>query len=293
MEQEQAIKARLSSLRELRRLFRALRAMAAGRLHEALGALAGIRAYSDIVAAALSDTLAFDDPGGNVGQTGTGTDVPAIFLVGAEHGFVGGFNARLAERAQTLLAPGDRLFVVGTRAAIVATEAGLVPTDSFPAPTHVEGVRVVAREVFAALGTTARVQVIYGAYGRGGAFRVADRTILPVSAAPAAVVTPVPRDRSPLRPAPAAPLIQIPLPDLRAKLADEYLFSEIMAALTESLASEHAARLRVMEAADQSIADKLEVLGRLENDVRQETITAELLDVVTGTEAVMRTEGKW
>ena len=52
-------------------------------------------------------------------------------------------------------------------------------------------------------------------------------------------------------------------------------------------ASESGARLRVMGTADQNIGDKLEDLQRREHSLRQEAITSELLDVVTGSEAIL------
>lgn len=55
----------------------------------------------------------------------------------------------------------------------------------------------------------------------------------------------------------------------------------------ESLASENGARLRVMEAANSSIGDKLAELRNKEHSLHQETITSELLEVVTGSEAVL------
>jgi F-type H+-transporting ATPase subunit gamma len=58
--------------------------------------------------------------------------------------------------------------------------------------------------------------------------------------------------------------------------------------MTEALASENGARLRLMEAADQNIADKLNTLSRRERQLRWETITSELLEIISGTEAVRR-----
>jgi F-type H+-transporting ATPase subunit gamma len=75
---------------------------------------------------------------------------------------------------------------------------------------------------------------------------------------------------------------------LLQRLASEYLFAELTRAVMESLASENGARLRVMEAADHNTGDKLEGLRRSENALRQEAITSELLDVVTGSEAILK-----
>ena len=72
----------------------------------------------------------------------------------------------------------------------------------------------------------------------------------------------------------------------------EYLFGEITRAVMESLASENGARLRVMETADHNIADKLDKFRLKEHTLRQEAITSELLDVVTGSEAILARPGR-
>jgi F-type H+-transporting ATPase subunit gamma len=65
----------------------------------------------------------------------------------------------------------------------------------------------------------------------------------------------------------------------------QYLFSSVYRAAAESLASEHASRLASMQAAERSIAEHLEEQQAEFRRRRQETITEELLDLVTGFEA--------
>jgi len=69
-------------------------------------------------------------------------------------------------------------------------------------------------------------------------------------------------------------------------LVDELLFAQLAHVATESFASENAARLGVMQAAIDNVDGKLDNLGRLERELCQEEITTELLDLVTGAEAV-------
>ncbi|MFC2966702.1 F0F1 ATP synthase subunit gamma [Acidimangrovimonas pyrenivorans] len=278
MEQAQAIKARLANLRELRKLFQALRAMAAGRLHEGQDALAGIRAHVAVVEAALSEALALVTEGPRPLPFGEGP--PVLIAVCAEHGFVGGFNARLLDRAEALREKGERLVIVGSRGATIAAERGFELEGRQPMATHAPGVPRLARNLFPQVVGARRVRVVFGAYRRGGAFDVTDRGVLPPEPAPQPAYGEL-----------VLPLTQMPPAELVARLYDEYLFAALTVALMESFASENAARLQVMEAADRSIADKLEVLQRAENDLRQEAITEELLDVVTGAEAITSRRG--
>lgn len=272
MEQEQVLKARISSLTELRGLFQALRALAANRLQEAQGALTGIRAYADIIAEALADALALDGEGLDR-DVGKGA---ALIVVCSEHGFAGGFNTRLLEAAAPRRVPGEMLVVLGKRGGVTAAERGMAPDVVLPMATHVAGVAAAVHDLAQALAGHATAGVVYGAYQRGGGFAPAYRRILPPD------LPPPPKG---IRRAP--PLAQLPPADLLRALDREYLFAALSQAMMDSFASENAARLRVMEAADHAIADKLEGLRRDENDLRQEAITSELLDVVTGSEAIM------
>jgi F-type H+-transporting ATPase subunit gamma len=83
-----------------------------------------------------------------------------------------------------------------------------------------------------------------------------------------------------------APLHHLPPDRLMAALASEYLFAEVADTLMDSLASENAARLRTMDAASRNIDDRLDRLRRDAHVARQEEMTADMLDVVTGAEAI-------
>jgi F-type H+-transporting ATPase subunit gamma len=74
--------------------------------------------------------------------------------------------------------------------------------------------------------------------------------------------------------------------DLFAALIRQFFFVALYRALAESLASESASRLSSMEAAEQSIEDRLEELQAEHRRLRQSTVTEELLDVIAGFEAL-------
>lgn len=57
--------------------------------------------------------------------------------------------------------------------------------------------------------------------------------------------------------------------------------------ITEALALENGARLRTMDSAHENITDKLDELRQSERQMRQNQITMELLNVVSGAEAMM------
>jgi F-type H+-transporting ATPase subunit gamma len=83
-----------------------------------------------------------------------------------------------------------------------------------------------------------------------------------------------------------APLTNLAPQTLIDGLMAEYLFAQLAHAAMESFASENAARLAVMQSAREKLDERLTDLQSLERRLRQEQITDELLELVTGAEAV-------
>jgi F-type H+-transporting ATPase subunit gamma len=77
---------------------------------------------------------------------------------------------------------------------------------------------------------------------------------------------------------------------LFSALIHQYLFVSLYRAFAESLASENAARLAAMQNAERNIEERLGELNRQYHQQRQTAITSELLDIVSGFEA-LRGEG--
>jgi len=82
------------------------------------------------------------------------------------------------------------------------------------------------------------------------------------------------------------PLFRMEEDRLMSWLVQQRLFVVIYRALAEALASEHASRLAAMQAAERNIEERRNDLQQLYRLRRQEAITRELLDVVSGFEAV-------
>ncbi len=281
MEQLPRLRARISSLQELRDLIRALRALAGSHVQEAQGALAGIRRYVEVIEDAIAEGTALLPEIDRQAAASEVFDGSVLIVVCSEHGFVGAFNEHLLDRAAAERKEGQALMVIGRRGAMLAAEKGLEVDRSFPMATHVGGILGITRRVAEYLSGVSKADVVFGGYRRGGNFEAEVRHVLPLD--PALLVGS--EQRSP-------PLHHLAPDVLLQRLASEYLFAELTRAVMESLASENGARLRVMEAADHNIGDKLEGLRRSENALRQEAITSELLDVVTGSEAILNNVGR-
>ncbi len=281
MEQLSRLKERIDSLHDLGGLIRALRALSASHVQEAQSALAGIKSYVETVEDAVVQGIDLLPESHPPELTDGKPRSDVLIAVCSEHGFVGAFNERVLDKAAGHLSekPGSDLAIIGRRGAILADEQRMEVDWSFPMATDVAGVLRSARHAAQTFAQVTHATVIYADYRPGGNYEIVTKDILPLDPALLARTG----KRSP-------PLHHLRPKILLQRLADEYLLAEITRAIMQSLASENGARLRVMEAADRNIDDKLNTLRRNERAQRQEAITAELLDVITGVEAIGDTQ---
>ena len=267
---------RLDSVRELRAVVTALRGIAAARAQEGRSKLIGVRAHAEIVSGALTDA----------GKLLPDTDAPAargrpvrhrgIILFCAEHGFAGAFAERILDAALALT-PDASMFVVGSRGVIAAEERRIHPALFIPMASHAGAVTVTARRLAEALydrfiaAELARVDLVLMQSDPGRRPAIEVRQLLPLDLG---------RFRAKQTAKPPMTYLRPEL--LMEKLVGEYFFAELVDAAMESFASENAARLETMSAARRNIDEVLERLTARERQLRQESITAELLDIAAG-----------
>jgi F-type H+-transporting ATPase subunit gamma len=142
-----------------------------------------------------------------------------------------------------------------------------------------EAVRHLTAELYARVsrGEISRVDVIFGRYRQGSVPMIEHRLLLPLDLISLAATQPS-----------QPPLHNLPPQALLERLMSEYVFALLTEAALESIASENAARFSAMESAHENVAKKLDQLRRSARQARQVEITMELLDLLTGTEALRR-----
>jgi F-type H+-transporting ATPase subunit gamma len=276
------LEARIGSLKELRDLFAAIEAMAATRMQDAQRALAGARRYAGVVESAIADavTLGIDDPPRVQWEIGEASS--AIVVICSEQGFTGAFNRLIIERARAEARADDAVIIVGRRGAAIAPDNGLKASVTIPMATHINGVLGTARTVARNLNPFDEIHVVFGGYRGGSQFDVLVRQVLP----PDERLLTARRNQN-------QPMHQLRPSRLLRQLIGELLLAELMLVLVESFASENAARLQIMQGADHNVGEKLERLTQECRRLRQDQITAELLEVVAGAEAVAGNETRW
>jgi F-type H+-transporting ATPase subunit gamma len=280
------IQGRIASMDELLDIVGAMRSLAGMRLQEAQRALPGIRSYADSMAAAVSGALLLlPEP---MPETYGHRGHRALVLCSAEHGFVGGFNERLIEAAEAVLRPSDLLFVLGSRGAALAFERGRKVVWTRPMAARLAGapdaINRLTSELYRRIirSEISRVEVMFSRYHQGVASTIERRLLLPLDGAALSAKQPS-----------QAPLHNLEPRLLLEKLMAEYVFALLTEAAVESTASENAARFAAMESAHDNVTRKLSALRQSAHQARQTEITSELLDLITGTEAIqIETDGR-
>jgi F-type H+-transporting ATPase subunit gamma len=280
----QEIATQIGSLKDLSGVIAAIRVMATVQMQQAEHALDAVRDYTEIIRRAFAEA-ALLVPEGHVAASAQVPARPALVVFASEHGFCGGFNQALIRTAAETLqqSPNLHLLFVGSRGALRAAEYGLYPHLTLTMATDIAGINAAARRVAAELyrmfvaQTITSAEMLYIREAAGNHTSLERVALLPLE-------TP----QSSGNQSTLSPLINMVPSRLRDEIAAEYVFAMLEGAALESFASENAVRFRTMQAAHESIQRKSADLNRLARRLRQETVTAEILELVSGAEASNR-----
>jgi len=125
-------------------------------------------------------------------------------------------------------------------------------------------------------GEVDQVQVIYNKFINVGKQEVQNETFLPLSYEPSEDAAPVASDR----------IFEPSKDDVVKALVPRYLNTKVWQYLLESFAAEQAARMVAMENATTNAQDMIKDLKLQFNKARQTAITTEMLEIVSGAEAL-------
>jgi F-type H+-transporting ATPase subunit gamma len=266
-EQRHDLEARLATMNELDEVLGAMRGMAAARIQQGERAQQAAREYAGRIGAALASLAPPEIAARAAGPPGV-----AVALC-TDRGFVGALNERVLDAARA--AGANRLVVVGTRGRALAQERGLSIVDGGGMTAHLGGIGAVADRVAALLarqvgesGEGLTADVVHPRRGATGGVTIERRSLLPVDVAATVLAF--------------APVTMLPRPQLIAEVGGEYVHARLYEMVAESFAAANAASLEVLQAAHAHLDDMLADLRRAENVLRQDEITAEVLEVITG-----------
>ena len=306
MATQKDVKTRISSVKNIRKITRAMEMVAAARLRRAEQRIDAMRPYAQAI---RKMTQRVAEASTNIEQRvpllqrhGETPKRAGIVLVTGDRGLAGSFNSQIIRAGLKLggeyKAEGVEVdyYVVGRRGnstltfrgeSVVAAFTGFTVRPSFADARRI-GEAVSSRYVDEELD---RVELIYNRYVSPLTQYVRRHTLLPLAEAEV-FGEGIPEPEKPADPELAeahqrSEWIYEPDPEeaLRA-LFEEYVNLSVYRALLESAASEHGARMTAMRNAAENAGDMIDRLTLEMNRVRQAEITQEILEVVGGAEAL-------
>jgi F-type H+-transporting ATPase subunit gamma len=295
--QERVLRRRIKSVQSTKKITKAMELIAASRIVKAQQRVAAARPYSDQILQVLDHLSAGGAASVNpLLQARADEDVHTVeyIVVGGDRGLCGGYNAnviRLAEasmrreqaagRAVVLVTVGKKVqsYFRFRKWEIAAAINGVIDRPSY------EDARLVSAEVLPrfAAGEIERVQLIYTQFLSAGTQRVTERRFLPLD--PEAMgLAPTPEQA---HGEPTADYEYEPDPsEILDALLPRYVEARLFGALLEASASFFAAQQRAMASASENADELITKLTRQRNRARQDSITTEIMEIVSGAEAL-------
>lgn len=263
---------RIEGVRQLNNIARAMTGIASARARNARTQIEAVVRYTTTIAAAMSRV---EMAKAGVVFRQTAAPEPLVLVVFCtEQGFVGAFSERVLDSVGADLATAD-VFLIGSRGGTIATERGVVPVWQAELPSHSASIPKFADRLVQAVldhvatGKPFAFEAIYTVW-RSGTPHIERRDLFPVDPAPASIATVT------------APLTNLPAQELVEELGADYLHAQLCNAALHAFVAENEARMTVMARAQAQIERELETLEATERRVRQEAITAEIIEISSG-----------
>ena len=285
------LKRRIDSTRELHSVVRTMKSLAAVNIRQYEKAVESLAEYSRTVDMALGVVLRHNPDTRIFARVSSRKRVGAV-VFGSDQGMCGSLNEQVVSHAEEALgkyakAPGGVPVVcVGERASGLLSDAGLVPGKTRQLPSSISAVTSHVREILDIIekwryeNGVDHVVLFHALRESRAAFSPHTVNLLPIDALW------LEKRRAQTWDSKSLPFFRMDPDRLFSALIREYLFINIFRAFAESMASENAARLAAMQGAEKNIEELMDDLNGRYHRLRQMSITEELLDIVSGFEAL-------
>ena len=291
------VRNRISSVKNIEKITRAMEMVAAARLRRAEQRIEALRPYASAIRRMTREAA---NAAGRMPRLPILTEHEQVtrvglLLVAGDRGLAGGFNSNIvragvaAGREAEAAGRAPLYFASGRRPASSIRFRGLELADSFTGftdrPSYADARRISDRIITAYVDDEVdQVDVFYNGYISPISQVVRHETLLPLQQA--SVLEAVdeeeeerPRLRAEVEYEPGAG-------EILERLIPDYVEVSIYRALLESTASEHGARMTAMRNATDNAHELIDALTLQMNRARQAEITQEIMEVVAGAEGL-------
>lgn len=300
METQEQLARQLESLEDLRTIVKTMKALSAASVRQYEQAVKALTGYYRTVERGLHVILKKTGPlpaGIRHAHSREPLKLGAI-VFGSDHGLCGRFNedmiAYTLERMKSTPADPENhvLLAVGARVAAGLEHEGQAVEDIFLVPgTAMQITRTVQQillkiDEWQVQNGVHYVYLFYNRHSGSKTYRPTGFELLPVN------LHRFHRLEEEAWPSRSLPTFSMDHDQLFKRLLRQYLFVTLFRACAESQASEHTSRLSAMQLAQRNLDDRLEEVTWAFRRARQGVITAELLDLAAGYEAITGGKGR-
>ncbi len=302
---QQDVKDRISSVKNIEKITRAMQMVAAARLRKAEQRIEDLRPYAKAIrrmtrqAAEAADNM----PNVPILNEHDSVDTVGILVVTGDRGLAGAFNSQIVRRGvqagSEYESDGKSIlwYASGQKGASSLAFRGKDVEGAYSGftdrPAYADA-REIASDLMAAYvdEKVDRVEIIYNGFVSAMTQKVTHETLLPLQQA--SIIDDNDDDDSdddgeddnPQGESRALVEYEPGAEEILERLVPDYVEISIYRALLESTASEHGARMTAMQSASDNASDLVEDLTLEMNRARQAEITQEIMEVVGGAEAL-------
>ncbi|MEM8986353.1 MAG: F0F1 ATP synthase subunit gamma [Pseudomonadota bacterium] len=287
------LKNRIASVQSTRKITKAMQMVAAAKLRKAEENAGAARPYATRMGAVLANLAATrkDDPSAPLLLRGSGRDDTHLLVVAtAERGLCGAFNSSIARlaREEIVRLQGEgktvKILCVGKKGRDVLKRLyGDLIIDTVdmtgvknPGFEQANGIAARVTEMFEA-GEIDVCKIFYAEFKNVITQTPTAQQLIPV-AAPEGVEAPDLKG--------ASYEYEPDEEQILAALLPRYVTTQVLRALLENAASEQGARMSAMDNATRNAGDMIDKLTLTYNRARQAQITKELIEIISGAEAL-------
>ncbi len=293
------IKRRISGVKSTEKITKAMKMVAAAKLRRAQGALLAARPYSR----KLGELMRHLAGGLELDENPLIQERPvngvAIIVVAADRGFCGAFNSNIMKATidhvrtnySKLEAAGRvKLFTVGKKSTDFFTKRNYAIAGSYPGLFHdlkYTTAKAITAEVVKGYfdGTYDRVDVVYNEFKSVIQQRLVVDRFLPIPKENLNAGEPSEKEEH-ARHLELEYIYEPSIASILELLIPRYLEFQVWRMLLESNAAGEGARMAAMDSASENATELISTLSLQYNKARQAAITKELLEVVSGAEAL-------
>ncbi|PXX91821.1 ATPase [Marinobacter vulgaris] len=216
-----------------------------------------------------------------------------LVVFGSDHGLCGNYNEVLALKARSEASKAKsctRVLCVGARMNDALSDQGLSPEVTFLPPASADGIGRLASDIVTRLDEIGdgdvhnRIAVTLAFTRRAGRGQH-EPVVSPLLPVAPSLLSDSGKVGWQSRSLPTYTMRAIPL---LASLLRNHIFASVFHASAEAMVTENAARLALMQQAEQAVDDRLDEVGGQFRLVRQDEITNELMDIIIGFEALKK-----